>query len=151
MIKKIFRILAVSTLVLTGLIATASAQEASMRKVKIDFDFYAGKTLMPAGEYVVKLKSNTGSHKFILIQQVGGDARATLPSTPNQNRKELENGSITFNKYDNEYFLSGVTLGDEGVIHTVVKTRAEREVSKRLATNNADGKPEKAMTQSSEQ
>jgi hypothetical protein len=151
MIRKLSRILAVATLVLTGMIAVASAQEPATKKVKIDFDFFAGKQLMPAGEYIIKLKSNTTSHKFILVQQVDGSAQATVATVPNQNRRELEQGSITFNKYGSEYYLSGVALGDERVIHSVPKTRAEREVSKKIAANKANGKSEKVMTQSSGQ
>ena len=151
MIKRISKILAVATFVLTGLIATASAQEGSIRKVKVDFDFYAGNKLMPAGEYTVKLMSNNQTQKLIMVQQVDGDAHAMLISNPNANHANLESGSVVFNKYGDEYFFSGVQLGKTQLLHTAVKTRNEREVSKRIAKNSAKDKSEKVVTQSSGQ
>jgi hypothetical protein len=151
LMKKIFNILAVTTLVLTGLIATASAQEASTKKVQIDFDFYAGKKRMPAGEYIVKLKQNTGTHKLIVVQQVKGGSQAVVASVPSQIKHKLDPGSITFNRYGDQYFLSGVQLGSDRIIHKAIPSRAEREVLKKIAGYDNGSKPEKVTTQTNVQ
>ncbi|MCI0339158.1 MAG: hypothetical protein L0226_16420 [Acidobacteria bacterium] len=146
MIKKIFNILAISTLVVVGMVATASAQEPTRTKdVKIDFDFYAGKKLMPAGEYIVKLLPNTTTHKLILVQQVDGKKQSIVTSVPNQNKANFKPGVLVFNKYGSKYFLSGVQLGSESVLHTTVKTRTEREVAKGIAKNEAARKLEEVV------
>jgi hypothetical protein len=147
--KKIFNMLAVSMLVLVGLAATASAQDGATKRVQIDFDFYAGKKLMPAGEYVIKLKQNTGTHKYILVKQVKGDGLAIVPSVPSSTRDYLETGSVRFNKYGDQYFLSGVQMSKDRVLHTTLKSRTEREVLRKIAGNERGNKPEKVTTQSS--
>ncbi len=146
MIKKIFNILAISTLVVVGMVATASAQEPTRTKdVKIDFDFYAGKKLMPAGEYIVKLLPNTTTHKLILVQQVDGKKQSIVTSVPNQNKANFKPGVLVFNKYGSKYFLSGVQLGSVDVLHTTIKTRTEREVAKGIAKNERASKTEEVV------
>lgn len=152
MIKKMLNILGVSVLVLTGLMATASAQDTSSTKtVKIDFDFYAGKKLMPAGEYRISLRSNTSTHKMILIKQVNGDEQAILASVPYPNKTNYEPGSLVFNRYGEQYFFSAVQLGNGNALHTILKTRAEREIGKKIAKNSNNDKQEEVVTISSVQ
>ncbi len=150
MIRKMLRILAVSTLVLTGLIASASAQDiVGTKRVKIDFDFYAGKKLMPAGEYVIRLMPNTFSTKLILVQQVDGDKQAIIQSVLKHNSGNYKAGTILFNKYGDQHFLAAVQLGNADALHSALKTRAERQAIKDLANENSEGKPAKAVTESS--
>jgi hypothetical protein len=138
MIKKVYQTLAVASLIAISLVAGASAQDPKRTKaVRIDFDFYAGKKLMPAGDYVVKLLENGSTQKLILIQQQDGNSQAIMASVPNQNRADYQPGVILFNKYGSKYFLAGVQLGDATMLHTALKTRAEREILKGLAQNGS--------------
>jgi hypothetical protein len=138
MIKKVYQTLAVASLIVISLVAGASAQDPNRTKVvKIDFDFYAGNKQMPAGAYVVKLLENGNTQKLILIQQQDGNSQAIVASVPNRNRADYKPGVILFNKYGSQYFLSGVQLGDSTVLHTAIKTRAEREILKVIAQNGS--------------
>jgi len=138
MMKKVFKILAITTLILICMVVGASAQEVNRTKsVRIDFDFYAGKKLMPAGDYIVSLLHNGNTQKLILIQQQDGKSQAIVTSVPNRNKGELKPGAILFNKYGSQYFLSGVQLGDSNILHTAIKTRAEREILREIADNGS--------------
>lgn len=138
MIKKAYKILALASLILISLVAGASAQEPSRTKqVRIDFDFYTGKKLMPAGDYTVSLLQNGTTQKLILVQQKDGDSQAIITSVPNRNKAAYQPGSIIFNRYGNKYFLAGVQLGDSSVLHTAIKTQAEREILKEIASSGS--------------
>src|SRR5262245_6516548 len=121
MVKKSVQMLAVSALVLCALTAGASAQSALMtKKVSVDFDFYAGKKLMPAGEYEFKLTPNH-SHRLVQVINTKTGALSIVASMPNQNTKNAKPGEIKFNKYGDRYYLSRIQLGDETMIHDIIK------------------------------
>jgi hypothetical protein len=138
MIKRVYKILAITTLILVGMVVGASAQEPVRTKsIRIDFDFYAGRKLMPAGEYIVSLLQNGNTQKLIQIQQQDGKSQAIVTSVPNRNKADLKPGAILFNKYGSQYFLAGVQLGDSNILHTAIKTRAERDILRELVRNDS--------------
>jgi hypothetical protein len=138
MVKKVYKILAITTLILICMVVGASAQEATRTKnVRIDFDFYAGNKLMPAGDYILSLLQNGNTQKLILIQQQDGNSQAVIASVPNRNKDDRQPGAILFNKYGSQYFLAGVQLGDSNTLHTAIKTRAERDILKEIAKNGS--------------
>jgi len=139
MFKRSVQLLAVSALVLCAVTASASAQSSVVSKnVKVDFDFYAGKKLMPAGEYEFKLSPNHQTHKLVHVRQVGGKANAIVASVPNLNTKGAKPGEIVFNKYGDRYYLARVQIGDSGYVHNVVKTKSERKLLRAVAVNIND-------------
>jgi hypothetical protein len=138
MIKKVYKILAITTLILVTMVVGASAQEPTRTKnVRIDFDFYAGKKLMPAGDYIVSLMQNGNTQKLILVQQQDGNSQAIIASVPNRNKTDLKPGAILFNKYGSQYFLAGVQLGGSNILHSAIKTRAERNILREIAKNGS--------------
>lgn len=141
MMKKVLNIFAVLTLVAVGMVSTASAQRTPVStKTKVDFDFYVGDKQMPAGEYRIRLMpASSQSHKLIVIEQIGGDARAIVPSVPEYNKANLKPGSVKFNRYGGTYFLAGVQLGDESLFQTAIRSRTERETDAKIAGNSAKG------------
>lgn len=141
MIRKSYKILATVSVILISLVAGVYAQNPTRTKeVRIDFDFYAGNKLMPAGNYVVKLLESGSTQKLILVQQQDGNSQAIITSIPNWNKADYQPGVILFHKYGTRYFLAGVQLGDTAILHTAIKTRAEREILKGLA-KNGDNSP----------
>ena len=137
MFKRSLQILAVSALVLSALTAGASAQSLVVaKKVKIDFDFYAGKKLMPAGEYEFKLTPNHQTHKLVQIHQIGGDANAIVASVPSLNVKELKPGAIVFNRYGDQYYLARLQFGDSAYVHNVIKSKSERKLLRAVAASS---------------
>src|SRR5689334_18894565 len=127
--KKLFQVLAISALVLTGLVASASAQSvATSTKIKVDFDFNVGNQQLPAGEYRIKTLNDPQPQKLFLVQRLDGKGQAIVSSIPNQNRGKVQPGAVTFNKYGDQYFLGGVQLGDGSVNNEVTKSRTERNL-----------------------
>jgi len=134
MFKRSLQILAVSALVFCALTAGASAQSLIVaKKVKIDFDFYAGKKLMPAGEYEFKLIPNPQTRKLVQVRQIGGAASAIVASVPGSNVKELKPGSIVFNRYGDQYYLARLQFGDSAYVHNVIKSKSERKLLRAVA------------------
>ena len=130
--------MALLSLILISLVASADAQEPRRTKqVRIDFDFYTGNKLMPAGDYIVTLLENGNTQKLILVQQVDGNSQAIIATVPNRNKADYEPGSIIFNRYGPQFFLAGVQLGDSTILHTAIKTRAERDIMIGMASNGS--------------
>jgi hypothetical protein len=139
MFKRSFQILTASALVLCALTAGASAQSLVVaKKVKIDFDFYAGKKLMPAGEYEFRLTPNHQTHKLVYVRRLGGDANAIVASMPTANVKSLKPGSIVFNRYGDQYYLARVRFGDSDYIHSVIKSKRERRLLRDISAKAND-------------
>lgn len=129
--KGIFKGLAVAMMLTAVLLPTAAAQEPpKTRVIKIDFEFHAGKTVMPAGQYEFQLVSGNGPHKLVRVREINSEKQVLLTTVPNRNAQNLDNGSVGFNKYGDQYFLSGVQLGDSNYFHTVLKTGQERDIAK---------------------
>jgi hypothetical protein len=136
MFKRSFQVLAVSALVLCALTGGASAQSLLVaKKVKVDFDFYAGKKLMPAGEYEFKLAPNQQTHNLVHVRRIDGDANAIVTSVHASNRKSLKPGSVVFNKYGDQYYLARVQFGDSDYVHNVIKSKGERRLLRAVAAN----------------
>jgi hypothetical protein len=129
MIKRSLQVLAVSAIALCALTAGASAQSLIVaKKVKVEFDFYAGKKLMPAGEYEFKLTPNHQTHKLVQVRQLDGSAIATITSVPSSSFKSLKPGAIVFNKYGDQYYLARLRFGDSEYAHSVIKSKRERKL-----------------------
>lgn len=143
--KKLFQVLAISALVLTGLVASASAQSvATSTKIKVDFDFNVGNEQLPAGEYRIKALNDPQPQKLFLVQRLDGKGQAIVSSIPNQNRGEAQPGAVTFNKYGDKYFLAGVQLGDGSVKNEVTKSRTERNLL-RMSVKIASAQPQQIV------
>lgn len=136
MFKRSFQVLAVSAFVVCALTAGASAQSLLVaKKVKVDFDFYAGKKLMPAGEYEFKLTPNHQTHNLVHVRRIDGDANAIVTSVHASNKRNLKPGSVVFNKYGDQYYLARVQFGDSDYVHNVIKSKSERRLLRAVAAN----------------
>jgi hypothetical protein len=101
--RQLFPIAMFAVLTCAGLEAQSSTLQAN-----IPFDFSMGKTAMPAGEYTI-----TCSNSVLTIREVGGKHVAmtlTNPTrtTPGSRHEQPEKASLLFNRYGDEYFLTGV-------------------------------------------
>jgi hypothetical protein len=143
--KRLFQVMALSALVLTGLVASASAQTVSTgTKVKIDFDFTAGNQQFPAGKYRIKTFNDTHSQTLLLVQRLDGSEQGFVATTQNQNRAKYGPGDVAFNKYGDKYFLANVQLGDGGVVHQILKSRSERN-TQRMSVKIAGVEPKQVI------
>ncbi|MEO6724589.1 MAG: hypothetical protein ABIU20_01085 [Blastocatellia bacterium] len=143
--KRLFQVLAISALVSTGLVASASAQTVSAStKVKIDFDFTAGNQQFPAGKYRIKTYNDIQSHTLLLVQRLDGKEQGIVATLPNQSSGKLGLGDVSFNKYGDKYFLANVQVGDGSVTHHILKSRSERNLQ-RMSVKIAGVEPKQVV------
>jgi hypothetical protein len=110
-IWKIFSLTVVAALALTAM--SASAQP-NLLRVTVPFQFVAGDTTLPSGEYAVAIDQNAGRIHFTGLDTASG-AYLLRQSTHSIELDSTRN-SLVFNKYGNTYFLSriiGASFGQE--------------------------------------
>lgn len=101
MTNKLRTLLAFSAIAVAGAALPAFASDVDPLRVSVPFEFKAGKTTLPAGEYVVMeedsgvilIKGNRGT--AILLGTAGSDAGT-------------EKASVSFERNDKGYFLKSV-------------------------------------------
>jgi hypothetical protein len=115
--------------------AVAYSQVANVLVGEIPFNFHVGRTVMPAGEYIVKINSSTSGS--VIVQNKDRSTAVLVLTNPFiQGRKDAPS-KLVFNRYGSEYFLSQVwnkygTTGRE-----LSKTKAELEMAKNARESNA--------------
>jgi len=118
--------------VLTILAAVAStglyAQSLDLRAT-IPFDFRAGNTLMPAGEYQIHEQGPW----IILRSSDGGKQVTTVISNATTGANPHRDARLEFNRYGNAYFLTTVWSPFSGDGRQVPQTAREKELAKRLS------------------
>jgi hypothetical protein len=97
----------------TALIAVASASPARADErviARVPFDFVAGETHLPAGEYVLKAVSED----LIVweVTSVDGRQSAMITTIAASSPGRREEPELVFDKFDNEYFLARVVTVD---------------------------------------
>jgi hypothetical protein len=92
--------------VLTILVAGAAAQSSKRMLVSVPFAFAAGKTTMPAGDYVV---TRRGSN---VLEIRGAEGAALITTAPLAVDQAGERAQVVFNRYDTGYVLAAVQTLD---------------------------------------
>ncbi len=113
-------------IVILGLTAAAMAETATRVRANVPFAFYAGKELIPAGEYVFEIRSfgfGPLASSVLLHDQEGSVANIYL-TKPGE--VPADEAHLHFNKYGNSYFLSRVE--GAGYQANLTVTRAEKEM-----------------------
>jgi len=101
-------------------------QSSGIMIANIPFNFFAGKTALPSGEYVVKPISPVA----LLVQSENGSGRVIVMTMPVQAKKSSDKGNLVFNRYGEQYFLSKVWHPDNRTGRELFKSRLERELAK---------------------
>lgn len=116
----------IAVLILFGCLAvSAKAQCGSMQSIaNIPFQFSAGQTMLPAGQYSITC-SNSGQ-PLVLIRSTtdGNDAAMMLMITVSG--KAQDRGKLVFRRYGNRYFLAQVWTVGTGRGLELPKSRVER-------------------------
>jgi hypothetical protein len=105
----------------------SSAQTSDVR-AKIPFDFRMGETLMPAGEYRIEHQSNGA---LILRQQGGRNAAYVCIPLPASRPDKPAAGSLQFNRYGENYFLTTVWSPNSQDGYALPKSTREKELASR--------------------
>ena len=115
------RLVATGALLLVGAAATARAQGIET-VASVPFAFTAGDTKLPQDQY--RLSPIPGQPSVFMIR--GERQGVVLMTRIDRLNDRAPAPSLTFHRYNDQYFLSAVQLGDGRILH-LTQSRAERE------------------------
>jgi hypothetical protein len=128
--KQVFTMIAMIGL-LGCLAASAKAQCDSMQSVvNIPFQYSAGQTMLPAGQY--NLTCLDTEHRLLRIRSTDGKASAVIFMN-SVTGKVQAHGKFVFHRYGSRYFFAQVWVSGSGAGLEMPKSRAERIVDRDLA------------------
>jgi hypothetical protein len=104
------------------------AQIIGVLEANIPFQFYAGNTKLPAGEYRIQVLDNSDL-TLMEISRVDGTASALFQIQDAENNSEPAKSELIFNKYGNRYFLAKFFDEDNRNGSQVTESRYEKKVS----------------------
>jgi hypothetical protein len=89
------------------LLSAAAQAQTTQLKVTVPFEFIAGDTVLPAGDYDVQSTGPWGG-KALSIHNVTSNAGTFLLSNSCQLAKTSDSNKLVFYRYDQKYFLAEV-------------------------------------------
>jgi hypothetical protein len=116
-----------AVMALTAMATTRVAQAQEGVAVNIPFDFVAGNTQLPAGEYTVKVSAPT--HSLILISRKDATKSAFINTNPAVSNVPQTESKLIFNRYGDRYFLAQVWQEGNAQGRQLVKSSREKEVA----------------------
>jgi hypothetical protein len=131
--RQILRFAATLSIVI-GLSVAGFAALGARIDAKIPFDFMVGNKQFPAGKYLVKQGSGTGTS---VIRGLDNKKIATFMTYKGSNNTEQET-KLVFNRYGNQYFLSQVWDETTDTVIEIPKSSAERKAAKVGSENVAE-------------
>jgi hypothetical protein len=132
--KQIFRMTGFLVLAIMAAAQVTRAQQAII--VNVPFEFTAGDTKLPAGEYTVGKPSSDSP--VLLIARTDRSEAILVPSNAAQANEAPSDSKLVFHKYGDRYFLAQVWTAGSAHGRELMKSSAEKEMA--LSTRNE--KPE---------
>ncbi len=127
-------LLAVMMIVAAG--ASAKAQTLDYRlTANIPFDFTVVDKKLPAGKYWISRAQQSQGDTILLVRSAEGKASAVRLTVPVDSLRPMDNGTLVFHKYGDDYFLSEVWAKGASVGRELTKTHAERELERQSQIN----------------
>ena len=111
-----------------GMSATAFAQSTQM-KVAVPFEFIAGDTVLPAGNYDVESIDPWGG-KALSIHNVTSNAGALLLSNSCQLAKTSDSNKLVFYRYGQRYFLAEIWTAGTNIGRKMSLDQRQRELAR---------------------
>jgi hypothetical protein len=112
---------------LTAMATTQVAQAQDRLAVNVPFDFVAGNTQLPAGEYTVQVSAPT--HSIILISRKDSTASAFINTNAAVSSQPQSESKLVFNRYGDRYFLSQVWQEGNAEGRQLLKSSREKEMA----------------------
>jgi len=117
-------VMAMAMLTVVSMPAVAQAQ--SEMTVKVPFDFYVGKQMLPSGSYNVQI-----FNMYVKVSDGNGHSAFAL-TNPVSNTVSMRQGSgqLLFTRYDSYNFLTEVRRGGYSVANGLMKSHLETQIAK---------------------
>jgi hypothetical protein len=125
-----------AVMALTAIASTRIAQAQELMVVNIPFDFVAGNSKLPAGEYSVKTSGPTNT--LILIARNDSAASAFINTNAAVASEPKTESKLIFNRYGDRYFLSQVWTAGNSSGRQLLKSDREKEMAQ-VAKNETQG------------
>jgi hypothetical protein len=110
-----------------------SASYSQKVTAQIPFDFQTGDVFMPAGKYII---SKTGD--LLTVRGESGKPSAMLLTAPAPSPRKIATSCLTFNRYNDDYFLTKIWNEDSREGRVVPKGKREKELARRLTFAKSD-------------
>jgi hypothetical protein len=123
--KRAGMMIAIVLMMLPMLAAAQQLGSATYIVANVPFQFTLGKSLAPAGTYVVRPASN--GIWALNIQNRAAKLSVAVMTTPDESKTSREGYSLIFHKYGDNYFLTGVGLEGKA-IEKLQESKAEAEL-----------------------
>jgi hypothetical protein len=120
---------------LAVLASTRVARAQETMRVNIPFDFVAGNTSLPAGEYSVETSGPT--HTLLLIDRKDASTSALIITNAAVSAEPQSESKLIFNRYGDRYFLSQVWTAGYSTGRQLLKSAREKEMAQ--AKNETQG------------
>jgi hypothetical protein len=121
------QILLLASLFVLSMIAAQTVQAQDSLVVNIPFDFTAGNTALPAGEYSVQKWAKDTS--VLLIQRADQSASVIIPTAAAVSSERQSESRLVFHRYGDRYFLSQVWTEGNPRGRQLSKSKREKEVA----------------------
>ena len=112
-------------MVLSGL-AGAQLMGNSRIGIQVPFEFVVANKIVPAGEYVVQ--AATMDRTLLTMRDTSSKVNLFLPTSLDETRKAADSYALVFNRYGDQYFLSGIKLQGSKIAYHLPENRAEAEL-----------------------
>ena len=109
-------------------------------QANIPFQFYAGNTKLPAGEYRIQVLDNSDL-TLMEISRVDGTASALFQIQDAENKSEPAKSELIFNKYGDRYFLAKFFDEDNRNGSQVTESRYEKRISQQTTMEGQEHVP----------
>ena len=125
----------IALLVLVGSMAVAAQAQTSgptQLIVNIPFQFNAGNTTLPAGEYSVRQVNPNSDHAVLQLRNKDGSAGAMI-QVDSVIGNAQESAKLTFHRYGNKYFFAQAWIDGDNTGMQAPKSKAERAAESEIA------------------
>jgi opacity protein-like surface antigen len=119
--------LVLASLFVLSTLAAQVAQAQQSLVVTIPFDFTAGNTTLPAGDYSVQTWSKDRS--VLMMQRTDQSASLVIPTMAAISIKPQSESKLVFHRYGDRYFLSQVWTAGNPHGRELSKSKREKEIA----------------------
>ena len=114
--------------------ASASVKAQSLQyklTANVPFDFTVSDKKLPAGKYSISRAQTSNGDLVLQIVSADGQKNISRLTIPVITHKPMNQGTLVFNRYGNDYYLSEVWPAGGSTGRELLKSRTERELARR--------------------
>lgn len=119
--------LMLSLMAVAVMLSSRVAQAQDRVIANIPFDFAAGNTKLPAGEYTVKVVEAT--RMLLVVNTADPHASLFIPANTAEANQIQTRSKLVFNRYGDRYFLSQVWMEGSSRGRRLLKSKSEKEMA----------------------